>query len=348
MISSKKNLSAILGLKYPLIVAPMAGGPSSPELVIASCEAGALGSVGAAYLDKTAIKEFVSKVRAKTQNPLAINLFIASNLPKISDVALAKAVQQTQKYRDEFNSLAPTLEPPYEEDFDKQFEMILELKPAVFSFVFGCPPDEYLSAAHKAGIYTIGTATTAEECQRLEDAGVKAVVLQGFEAGGHRGIFDPNIDDPNISLADLIKQVRGKTKIPIIGAGGIMNKIDVATVLQSGADAVQMGTAFLATKEAGTSSPYRNKLLSSADRKTKLTRAFSGRLARGIENRFMNEIDTDPSSILPFPAQNKFTRDLRSASVAANSAEFLSLWCGTGRGELWTGATAELINLLFS
>lgn len=336
-----------LSLKYPLVVAPMAGGPSSPDLVVAASDAGALGSIGAAYSTPDAIREMTQKVRAKTSKPIAINLFVPSKIAKISEERVNLAVQKTQKYRDELGLPPPKLEPPYEENFDRQFEAVLSLKPNVFSFVFGLLSMDYVKEAHQHGILVVGTATTPAEAIELEATGVDAVVVQGVEAGGHRGIFDPAANDPDISLGRLLEETKQKIKIPVIAAGGIMTAADIKAALGAGADAVQMGTAFLATKEAGTSAPYRQKLLETSDRTTRLTRAFSGRLARGLVNRFMNQMESDANAILPFPAQNKFTRDLRSTSLAKNTSDFLSLWCGTGKGDLWTGTTLELIEQLF-
>lgn len=337
-----------LGLKCPLIVAPMAGGPSSVELVVAACESGALGSIGAAYSKPHEIEEFVSRVRARTSRPFAINLFIPAEILAVPAERVSVAVEQTRRYRTELQLPVPQLAPPYEDDFSSQFETVLRLRPAVLSFVFGLLKPECLTAAKKSGIFVIGTATTTDEAIELAESGVDAIVLQGVEAGGHRGIFDAQASDPNISTLDLLRETKSRVRLPLIAAGGLMNAKDIQGALQAGASAVQMGTAFLATAEAGTSSPYRQRLIASSERPTRLTRAFSGRLARGIENRFMNEMDQVPEAILPFPAQNKFTRDLRSASLQRDSSDFLSLWCGTGRGDLWTGSVAGLIESLFA
>lgn len=343
----QNDFTAQLKLKYPLIVAPMAGGPSSVDLVVASCEAGALGAIGAAYSSPLMIEEFVSDVRRRTNGTIAINLFIPHAQPQISSEQISKAIAATHKYRNELKLSAPTLASPYEEDFDRQFEMVLKLKPEVFSFVFGILKPEYVKTAQKAKILLKGTATTLEEALELESSGVDAITLQGFEAGGHRGIFSASADDKEVPIMNLLEQCRSKIKVPLIAAGGIMNVQDIRKTISSGASAVQMGTAFLACKEAGTSASYRQALLANLHRKTKTTRAFSGRLARGLENRFMREIDLQPEAILPFQAQNKFTRDIRMASAKVGSSDFLSLWCGAGRGELFTGSVHELIESLF-
>lgn len=331
-----------LGLKGPLVVAPMAGGPTTVELVAEASKAGALGSFGAAYTKPDSIESFVKAVRLLTDKPFAINLFAPHPIPVFSREGARKAVDATASFRRELLLEDPAVAGPYEEDFGGQFEMVLRQRPAVISYVFGHLPKECVKAARQAGILLMGTATSRDEASALE-AESDAIVLQGIEAGGHRGIFDPSAEDPAISAMDLLRQCRGIER-PLIAAGGIMSGREASAFLRAGAVAVQMGTAFLACREAGTSAPYRREL--AGERHTRTTRAFSGRLARGIENRFMRELD--PGSVLPFPVQNKFTRDIRGASAARGSAEFLSLWAGTGKGELWRGPAAELIEKIFA
>jgi nitronate monooxygenase len=341
------DLMAILNPKRPLIVAPMAGGPSSPELIAAACHAGALGSMGAAYLAPQAIGAFAAKIRAQTNRPFAINLFAPHKQPEVAEDRIATAIAATAPYRRELGLPTPELSPPFEEDFDLQFEAVIRAKPAILSFVFGLLPRHCVEAAHKDSIAVVGTATTAEEALALQEAGVDAIALQGIEAGGHRGIFDPDAEDSEIGLFDLLDACVPKIDCPLIAAGGLMTAGDIRKALGKGARAVQLGTAFLACREAGTSAPYKARLLEAPMRTTRTTRAFSGRLARGIENRFMTEIDAQPGSILPFPAQNKFTRDLRGRSTEIGSSECLSLWAGTGAGDLWTGTAGDLIGQLF-
>ncbi|UYL07387.1 nitronate monooxygenase [Bdellovibrio sp. SKB1291214] len=331
----------------PLIVAPMAGGPSSAELIAAASNAGALGSIGAAYSSPSAIKEITEKVRSLTAKPIAINLFIPHPQPVVTEVQAQNATTAMAPFRQSFGLPVPVLTPPYEEDFDQQFEMVLKLKPEFFSFVFGVLPKEYTRAAKSEGIKLIGTATSLDEALELKENDVDAITLQGIEAGGHRGLFSPVEQDPEIPMLPLLIECHKKIKTPLVAAGGIMNSTDIKLALSNGATAVQMGTAFLATEEAGTNPAYKNAVLQ-PDRKTKTTRAFSGRLARGIINPFMQSMDDNPSAILPFPAQNKFTRDLRNASAAAESPQCLSLWCGTGSGEMWTGTVAGLVDQLFA
>ena len=314
-----QTLIAKLRLRFPLIVAPMAGGPSSPSLVSEASRAGALGSMGAAYSNAAAIEEFAATVRRSTDRPFGINLFVPHSMPEISSSQIARAIADMAEYRNELGLPTPVFTAPYEENFDMQFEAVLRVRPAVLSFIFGVLPDEHIAAARREKIVIIGTATSLEEARSLDDAGVDAIVLQGIEAGG--GIFDASGLDQEIPTFQLLDACVSKLGTQLIAAGGIMDSNGIQAALRKGAQAVQMGTAFLACHEAGTSNPYRAKLLDPSGRKTRTTRVFSGRLARGMENRFMEEMQT--RSILPFPAQNSFTRDIRSASAAKRSADFL-------------------------
>lgn len=345
---SRLSLLEALELKHPLIVAPMAGGPSSVELVAVSSEAGALGFVGGAYSSPSILEDFLQKVRAKTKKSFGVNLFIPNGAVELDPKRVSAAIQQTQGFRAELSLPPPVVAAPFEENFDLQFEVVLRQKPKAFSFVFGKLESHSISELKRAGIFVIGTATKPDEALVLEASGIDAVVLQGVEAGGHRGIFDAKSTDPDIGALSLLQSLVGKTQIPLIAAGGIMNREDIRKMLSAGAQAVQMGTAFLATTEAATSHPYRERLLANEVRETKLTRAFSGRLARGLVNRFMSEMDAHPEAVLPYPVQNKFTRDIRTASAKAGSAECLSLWSGSGKGKLWTGSAKGLITDLFS
>lgn len=346
MTSAKFDFIQHFKLRGPLVLAPLAGGPGTPELVAAVCNRGALGSFGAAYSNPVAIGEFVAQVRELTAKPFAINLFIPTPDPVIDPSLAMNALRATAKYRTELEIPVPLVTPPFAQNFDRQFEAVLAAKPAALSFVFGLLPANYLKECRTRGIVTIGTATTEQEALELEASGVDAVVVQGVEAGGHRGIFSSTQEDPQISTRDLVKKC-AKLKIPILAAGGLMNGADISRVLEAGAVAAQLGTAFLLCEEAGTSAPYRERLQSSMGKKTALTRAFSGRLARGLENRFLREMAEQQNAILPFPAQNKFTRDIREASVQKGSAEFLSLWAGMGVDKIRELSAGELVEQLF-
>ena len=325
----------------------MAGGPSTVDLVSAATNAGALGQIAGAYLAADEIKSEALRVRAQVTRPFGINLFVPQEITPVTKDAYARALEKTRGLRQSLSLSDPKLQPPYAIDFDQQFEAVLEAKPNVFSFVFGRLAPEYTRAAQARGILVIGAATTTDEARALEDSGVDAIVAQGVEAGGHRAVFDAGATDPGIRTIDLLEALRGRLRRPLIAAGGLMVKDDVRRALRGGAVAVQMGTAFLATREAGTTSAYRRRLRRPGPRRTELTRAFSGRPGRSLINAFTEIMKNHPEAILPYPAQNAFTRDIRRASAAADRDDALSLWCGTGEGELFTGSAVDLIHILF-
>jgi nitronate monooxygenase len=205
-------------------------------------------------------------------------------------------------------------------------------RPAVFSFTFGVPDQKFLAECRKGGILMFGTATTPEEGLALQESGVDAVVAQGAEAGAQRGTFSTEGRDPFIGLAALIPALVSRLHVPVIAAGGIMNGAGIVAAIALGAKAAQLGTAFLACDESGISRPYRNALLDPGRRVTRPTRAFSGRWARGLENRFIVEMASRENAILPFPAQNAFTQDIRKKATEMGHPDYLSLWAGQGVG----------------
>lgn len=323
-----------LGLSRPLVLAPMAGGVSTPELVAAVSNAGGLGSLGAAYLSAEQIVTEVQATRQLTLGPFAVNLFVPAEVPGVNADAVALATAELSPFHAELNLPPPILPERVQEDFERQFEAVLALRPAVFSFAFGRLEGRHLKALQERGILTIGTATSAHEAAILEADGVDAVVVQGGEAGGHRGGWErDDVGDTLALVRDTVKAVR----IPVLAAGGLMTREDVQAVLEAGASLVQCGTAFLLAPEAGTSGPYREALAGTAP--TTLTRNFSGRLARGIENRVTAELQC----ALPYPLQNSLTRPMRVAAARAGRAEFLSLWAGTGYHAARDAPAAQIV-----
>ncbi|MEI1278563.1 nitronate monooxygenase [Leptospira venezuelensis] len=333
-----------LGLKGPLILSPLAGGPSTPELIASVSNAGALGSLGLAYETPEQIAQIIQKTRSLTSKPIAVNLFVPVKTPEISGEEMDLAIEATKIYREELGVPSPKLTPPYALDFDQQFETMLSQRPEVFSFTFGLLTSSYIKECKKNRIITCGTATTLEEAILAEESGVDWLVAQGIEAGGHRGIFSADEEDSGIGLFPLVRSLVRKLKIPVIAAGGIMDGAGIAAVLALGASAAQLGTAFLLCEEAGTSKPYREALVSK-NRKTRTTRVFSGRIARGLENRFMKEMEDQ--LILPFPAQNAFTRDIRKRSAELGISDFLSLWSGQGIELIREMKAGKLVAVLF-
>ena len=312
-----------LGIRHPLVLAPMAGGPSTPALAAAVSEAGGLGSYGAAYLPLEKLREEIRAIRARTAKPFAVNLF-ADDGVAAAPAALRAAQAALAGIRDE---LGVAEKPPAPTpSLAQAFAVLLEEKVPVFSFTFGIPPREILDLCRAAGIVTMGTATSVAEARALEQAGVDMICAQGAEAGGHRGVFDRDAEPPLIGTMALVPQVVDAVRAPVIAAGGIMDGRGFAAALALGAEAVSMGTAFLLCPEARTSAPYRAALREARDDSTVITRAFSGRAARGLANRFTREMSAAP--LAPYAVQNSLTREIRAAAAKAGNPDFLSLWAG--------------------
>ncbi len=342
------NLIKSLGIEKPFILAPMAGGPSTPQLVAAASNAGILGSLGCAYETPEQIKETIRKTKELTTRPFAVNLFAPQADPVLTSTQMNAAITALAPYRKELGlTSVPSLTAPFSHDFSKQFEVVLQAAPAGFSFTFGLISKDHIKACKSQKIITMGTATTLDEALLLEELGVDAVIAQGVEAGGHRGIFSTETPDPQIGMLELTKSLAQNLHVPVIAAGGIMDGQGIHAALAAGAQAAQLGTAFLLCDEAGTSQSYRDALTNSKPEATQLTRAFSGRIARGIENRFMREMENHKDSILPFPAQNNFTRDIRNKSAQLGKSDFLSLWAGEEFSKIRKMPAKDLIEVLW-
>jgi len=331
-----------LGLRHPIIQAPMAGGAVPPELVAAVCGAGALGSIGAAYSTPAQIGEMSRAVRAKTPRPFAVNLFVAQPVPDLPPDA-GRVPERLAPYHAELGLPPPLLPNDVREPFARQFPALLESGAAVFSFTFGIAPPEAIAAAKARGMLVTGTATTVPEALALEEAGVDAVVAQGSEAGAHRGTFAVPFEAAMLGTMALVPQAVDAVRVPVIASGGIMDGRGIAAALALGASAVQMGTAFLTCEEAAAPASYKEAIMRAHGHETRLTRAFSGRPARGIVNRAMCEIEAGDPAILPYPLQNAVTRPMRNAAAKADRAEFLSLWAGQGARLARRLPAAELI-----
>jgi len=334
-----------LGLETPIIQAPMGGGFTTAELVSAVCEAGGLGSIGAPYLQPEAIAAEAAAVRRLTDRPFALNLFVFDP-PAPSDDEVARAARALAPICDELGLPQPSLSGPTHPDIPAQIEAVLEARPAVFSFTFGIPPPDVLVRCRELGIATAGTATTLAEGLALQAAGVDVVCAQGSEAGAHRGSFLGPWQDGMIGLLPLVDLLSRRLAVPVIGAGGIMTGAAASAVLRAGAQAVQLGTAFLACPEAGTPEAHRQALLSPAAQRTEITLAFSGRPARGIVNRYIETLAG--AELASFPTLNAMTRGLRAAAAQARRPEFMSLWAGQGAPLTRALPAPELMALLRS
>ena len=320
-----------LNVQHPIVQAPLAGGGDTPELVAAVGNAGGIGFIGAAYSTPEQILELARAVRSKTSRPFGINLFAPTPAPVAAGNAQA-AVERVAPFYAELGLPAPAIPEMPRTSFAEQLAACLETGAAAFSFTFGMLPADAVKAIKQRGLLLIGTATTVDEAIALEQSGVDAIVAQGSEAGGHRGTFLGDFRNSLIGTISLVPQVVDAVRVPVLASGGIMDGRGIAAALTLGASAVQMGTSFLTCREAGIAEAYKEAILSASEDETRITRAFSGRAARGIVNRFMREIDAGEAdgAILPFPLQNALTRAMRSAATKQNRAEYLSLWAGQG------------------
>ena len=323
-----------LQLSHPIIQAPLAGGGDTPALVASVCNAGAIGFIGGAYLTPEQITQAGREVRTKTSRPFGINLFApgATLARAVPSADADRALAHVAPFFAELALPAPTPPAAAPSPFAAQFAAALDCGAAAFSFTFGALPPDAVEAIKSRGMFLAGTATNVEEAAALHQAGVDAIVTQGAEAGGHRGTFTEDYERGMIGTMALVPQVVDAVPLPVIASGGIMDGRGVAAALALGASAVQLGTAFLTSDESGVPDAYKAAILAAGAHDTRLTRAFSGKAARGIVNRFMREVDRDRGAILPFPLQNTLTRPLRTAAAQAGRAEFLSLWAGQGLG----------------
>jgi nitronate monooxygenase len=321
------RVTEALGIEYPIVQAPMAGGPTTPELVAAVSNAGGLGSLGAAYLPPEKLREQIREIRDLTERPFNVNLFIPSPFEAVPE-QIERANSLLARYREELGIEAPEGYASFEEDFYDQSEVVLEERVPGFSFTFGSLEPGLVERLKEKGTTVIGTATTVREGLRLQEDGIDVVVAQGAEAGGHRGTFLGDFQDALIGTMALVPQMVDVLSVPVIAAGGIMDGRGLVAALALGAEAAQMGTAFLACEESGAHPKFKRAVLEAAEDETAITRAFSGRAARGVKNRFLIEVGEHEEELPPFPVQNTLTKDIRAAAQEQDRPEFMSLWSG--------------------
>ena len=312
----------LANLAEPIVQAPLAGGPSTPELAIAVCEAGGLGFVAAGYKTPEDVAAQIDAVRAGTERPFGVNIFVPAAAPADSTVVEAYLRELEPEARRQ--KVEPG-EPRFDDDrFAEKLEMVLAKRPAVVSFTFGCPPVEAAERLHEHDIAAWVTVTSAAEAVQAQTAGADALVVQGTEAGGHRGGFADDENAAGTGLLALLRLIARATSLPLIASGGIADGAAVAAVLSAGAGAAQIGTALMLTPEAGTAQAQRE--LMTEPTPTRLTRAFSGRLGRGMINRFLKEhSDAAPSA---YPEIHHATAPLRAAARRSGDADGFNLWAG--------------------
>ena len=329
MTLSATPITRAFRARLPIIQAPMAGGATTPELVAAVCAAGGIGAFAAATLKPAAIAEGAARIREITDRPFCINLFVLGD-PQVDPAALERARAWLVPMHAELGIAAPAVPTRFCEDPAAQFEALLEAAPALASFAFDVLDARQVERLHARGCKVAGTATNVAEARAWEAAGADFVCAQGMEAGGHRGTFIGSYQASLIGTMALVPQVVDAIKVPVIAAGGIMDGRGIAAALMLGAAAAQMGTAFLDCAESGIHHAWKQAIRSATDTATQVTLAFSGRMARGIENEFMRRMAAHANEMPAYPVQNALTGAMRAAAGRANLPQYMSMWAGQG------------------
>ncbi len=347
MPSLRTPLCDLLGIRLPIIQAPMAGGPCTPRLVSAAASAGVLGSFGCAYMQPDAMKRDAEAVRAVTGGAINLNLFVSAVPGPIAPDTQREAIRAVTKYYVELGLPVPApIAPPYAPDLDAQLDAVEGLRPAVFTAHLGECTADRVKSLKSHGIRVGGSATCIAEAHRLEALGFDFIVAQGGEAGGHRGSF---LRDPYSALTGtlaLVRMIVSAVRIPVVAAGGIMDGAGIAAALALGAQGAQLGTAFLTCEESGAPQVQKRRLLEVHEDETMITSKFSGKPARGIGNRFMREMNAADAPALAFPAQNALTGKLRVASAQADNPEFVAMWAGQAAPLARALSVADLVKQL--
>jgi nitronate monooxygenase len=337
------NFLQDLGVAHPIILAPMAGSGGTPELVAAVSNTGGLGSWGGAYSTAQQILDAAKQIRTLTAKPFALNLFAGGYEPQ-RHVDPAPMLELVGRVHEKLGLAPPILPPNPPSPFDDQLAAVIEARPALFSFTFGMPDAGALARLRKAGIRTCGTATTVEEGKRLASAGVDSIVVQGEEAGAHRGSFLAPFEQSMVPLRELMRDLVRAVSVPVFASGGLMDGREIAGMLAAGAAAGQLGTAFLVCPESGAPEAYKQALMAVQGDPTLITRVYSGRPARGLRNAFIDM--ADGVSVLPFRQQNDLTRPMRNESGRQGVPDYISLWAGRGVARIRQMPAAKLVETL--
>ncbi|MET7650892.1 MULTISPECIES: nitronate monooxygenase [unclassified Streptomyces] len=347
---------------HPIVQAPMAGGVSVPRLAAAVCEAGGLGFLAAGYKTADGLYQEIKQLRSLTNRPFGVNLFMpqpeypgASTGSTGAANAAPPAAGAVEVYAHQLAGEAAWYETELgdpdsgrDDGYDAKLAVLLDNPVPVVSFHFGVPSGDVLESLRRAGTFTLVTATTTEEALAVQRAGADAVIVQGVEAGGHQGTHrdNPETDGCGIGLLALIAQVREVVNLPLVAAGGLMSGSQIAAVLAAGASAAQLGTAFLATAESGAHAVHKQALTNPLFVRTELTRAFSGRPARGLVNRFLRE--HGPYAPAAYPEVHHLTAPLRKAAAQAGDAQGMALWAGQGHRLARELPAGQLVQVLVS
>ena len=342
------RLTSRLGLQYPIIQGPL-GGLSSQRLTAAVSNYGGLGSFGAHALKPEAISKAVREIKGLTLKPFAMNLWVSmedEGAFTSSEEAFHRSLSPLAKHIESIGGAKPSYHPYEPIRFEDQVQALLDEGISAFSFIYGIPSKHILDEFRRRAIVLIGTATTVDEAIALEQAGVDVIVASGFEAGGHRGSFLQPSEDSLTGTMALVPQVVDAVTLPVVAAGGIGDARGIVAAFALGAEGVQMGTAFLACEESGANRHHRNALLSGQAKQTALSRGFTGRLARGIKNRLLDELNQKDTEFLPYPLQRALVRHLSIPAEKAGRPDLLPLWAGQSANLSRCGDVRALLDTL--
>ncbi len=332
---------ADLPLSLPVLAAPMAGGPTTPALVVATAAAGSLGLLAGGYCPVPQLAEMIREVRDGTAT-FGVNLFAPNPIP-VDPPAYTDYALELAPVARRFDAALPARPVEDDDGWPAKLDLLLSDPVPVVSFTFGLPPTDAIRALRRAGSAVAQSVTTGSEARWAQDVGVDLLIVQGSGAGGHSAVFDPTVAAVPAPLTDVVREVRAATRIPVIAAGGVADATDVTELLHAGATAVALGTALLLADEAGTS-PVHRRAIAEHPGPTRMTRAFTGRPARGLVNHFMARFDE--LAPLGYPAVHHLTGPLRRAAAAAGDPGWVHLWAGTGHRAAAPGPVADILTRL--
>lgn len=334
-------------LQVPIVGAPMAGGPSTPGLVAAVANAGGLGFLAAGYLTPEKLKADIAAVRSAGIKTFGVNLFVPEDGQVLDTEDIARYRALLQPYADDLGVELPSgsaLAENIDDYWAEKLDIVASEAVPVVSFTFGCPSPDIIARLHDAGSAVTVTVTNGDDARAAVDAGADSLCVQGPDAGGHRSTFRIDAESSEVALDELIPAVRRAVSVPLVAAGGITTASDVRRVLGYGAVAAQVGTALLRSPEAGTKPAHAAALVDPQFTETVVTRAFSGRPARALRNKFVDRFDAGSSR--QYPAVNTLTGSIRKA--AANDPHGINLWAGAGHRSASADPAARVIEVLTS
>src|SRR5271163_1497661 len=343
MVVASQMVLGFWDIAMPIVGAPMAGGPGTPALAAAISNAGGLGFIPAGYVSPERLADDITAARAATTGPLGVNLFVPQ--PSVADwVQLDYYADELEEFADHYRVEVGQPESGDDDDWESKLEVVADVRPELVSFTFGVPSPDVIRRLGALGLLVMVTVTSAYEAGVAVAAGADSLVVQGPAAGGHRGTFAPDMNPGTESLHELLARIRSAHDVPLIAAGGLGTAEDVAAVLNRGAVAAQIGTALLLSDEAGTNPAHRTEIRHPEFVKTVVTRAFSGRYARGLENDFTRLFDE--IAPLGYPEVNQMTSPIRKASVALEDPHGTNLWAGTAYREARSGPAKDIVKTL--